>query len=240
MLISFSGPDGAGKTTQIKKLLSYFSERGFRIGAVQDINPNIRYNIGDDLSSYYNYLKQFDVIHTRFRLHSKENVEIMDLVQFISTGNKWLTSYSAYTSFYDSEQWYKFVTKPLLDDNKILISDKYFFDDVAFKTAYGCEYSWLKALHKYSRIPDIALYLKVNRKTILKHNESRKDLKNVLYQKEENTKNLLDSFERLAKDYPLHAIEADRTPEEVHKNIMDYLMSLSPFNELFDTCVYDT
>ena len=58
--------------------------------------------------------------------------------------------------------------------------------------------------------------------------------------KEENTKNLLDSFERLTKDYPLHAIEADGTPEEVHKNIMDYLMSLSPFNELFDTCVYDT
>lgn len=158
MIISFSGPDGAGKTTQIKKLLSYFSKKGLSVGAVQDINSNIRYTIGDDLTSYYDYLKQFDVIHTRFRLHSKENVEIMDLVQFISTGNKWLTSYSAYTSFYDSEQWYKFVTKPLLDDNKILIFDKYFFDDVAFKTAYGCEYSWLKALHKYSQIPDIALY----------------------------------------------------------------------------------
>lgn len=121
MIISFSGPDGAGKTTQIKKLLSYFSKKGLSVGAVQDINSNIRYTIGDDLTSYYDYLKQFDVIHTRFRLHSKENVEIMDLVQFISTGNKWLTSYSAYTSFYDSEQWYKFVTKPLLDDNKILI-----------------------------------------------------------------------------------------------------------------------
>ena len=104
MIISFSGPDGAGKTTQIKKLLSYFSKKGLSVGAVQDINSNIRYTIGDDLTSYYDYLKQFDVIHTRFRLHSKENVEIMDLVQFISTGNKWLTSYSAYTSFYDSEQ----------------------------------------------------------------------------------------------------------------------------------------
>ena len=40
MLISFSGPDGAGKTTQIKKLMSYFGDRGFKVGAVQDINPD--------------------------------------------------------------------------------------------------------------------------------------------------------------------------------------------------------
>ena len=38
MIISFSGPDGAGKTTQIKKLLSYFSKKGLSVGAVQDIN----------------------------------------------------------------------------------------------------------------------------------------------------------------------------------------------------------
>lgn len=234
MLITFSGPDGAGKTTQIKQLLSYFKEQGFRVGAIQDINPNIRYHIGDDLSSYYKYLSQFDVIHTRFRLHSMENVEIMDIVQFISTGNKWMTSYSAYTSHYDSEQWYKYVTKPLLDDNKILICDKYSFDDIAFKTAYGCDYSWLNALHHDCKIPDIAIYLKVNRDTILKHNELRKDLKNILYQKSENTQKLLDTFEQLMQDYPIHAIEANGTPEKVHNNIMIYLKSLPEFNQLFN------
>lgn len=233
MLISFSGPDGAGKTTQIKKLLSYFKKQGFLIGAVQDINPEVRYHLGDTLTPYYDYLKQFDVIHTRFRLHSMENVEIMDIVQFISTGNKWMTSYSAYTSHYDSEQWYKYVTSPLLRDGKILISDKYAFDDIAFKTAYGCEYSWLNALHHDMKIPDIALYMKVNRNTILKHNESRKDLKNILYTKSENTKKLLDTFEQLTYDYPLHAIDADGTREEVHNNVMEYLLSLPTFNSLF-------
>lgn len=233
MLISFSGPDGAGKTTQIKNLMSYFKDRGFKTGAVQDINPDVRYHLGDDLTSYYDYLKQFDVIHTRFRLHSMENVEIMDIVQFISTGNKWMTSYSAYTSHYDSEQWYKHVTQPLLRDGKILISDKYSFDDIAFKTAYGCEYSWLNALHHDTQIPDIALYLKVNRETILNHNESRKDLKNILYRKPENTKNLLDAFERLTEDYPLHAIDANGSPENVQDNIIQYLLSIPDFRNLF-------
>lgn len=233
MLISFSGPDGAGKTTQIKRLMSYFKNHGFKTGAVQDINPDVRYHLGDDLTPYYEYLKQFDVIHSRFRLHSMENVEIMDIVQFISTGNKWMTSYSAYTSHYDSEQWYKYVTKPLLQDGKIIISDKYAFDDIAFKTAYGCEYLWLKALHHDMIIPDIALYLKVNRNTILNHNESRKDLKNILYRKPENTQNLLNAFDHLTKDYPLIAIEASGTPEHVQNNIMDYLFSLSNFRALF-------
>lgn len=233
MLISFSGPDGAGKTTQIKKLMSYFKEYGFKTGAVQNINPDIRYHIGDDLTSYYKYLKQFDVIHTRFRLHSVENVEIMDIVQFISIGNKWMTSYSAYTSHYDSEQWYRHVTQPLLQDGKILICDKYSFDDIAFKNAYGCEYSWLNALHHDTLIPDIAIYLKVNRETILNHNESRKDLKNILYRKPENTQKLLDSFEQLTRDYPLHAIDANGSEENIHSNIMDYLLSVPEFRKIF-------
>lgn len=233
MLISFSGPDGAGKTTQIKKLMSYFKEQGFKIGAVQDINPEVRYHLGDDLSSYYNYLKQFDVIHTRFRLHSIENVEIMDIVQFISTGNKWLTSYSAYTSYYDSKQWYEHVTKPLLCDGKILIADKYSFDDIAFKTVYGCEYSWLNALHHDTLIPDIALYLKVNRETILKHNDYRKDIKNILYRKKENTQKLLEVFDQLTEDYPLHSIDANGSPEDVQNRIMKYLLSIPIFEKLF-------
>lgn len=233
MLISFSGPDGAGKTTQIKNLMSYFKDCGFKTGAVQDINPDVRYHLGDDLTFYYEYLKQFDVIHTRFRLHSMENVEIMDIVQFISTGNKWMTSYSAYTSHYDSEQWYKHVTQPLLRDGKILISDKYSFDDIAFKTVYGCEYSWLNALHHDTLIPDIAIYLKVNRETILDHNKLRKDLKNILYRNPENTQSLLDTFDQLTKDYPLHAINANGTPENVQNNIMRYLFSVSTFQDLF-------
>lgn len=232
MLISFSGPDGAGKTTQIKKLMSYFRRRGLTVGAVQDINPNVRYHLGDDLTSYYEYLKQFDVIHTRFRLHSMENVEIMDIVQFIPIGNEWLTRFSAYTSHHDAEQWYKYVTAPLLKDGKILISDKYAFDDIAFKTAYGCDYNWLRAMHHDTLIPDISLYLKVNRNTILQHNEHRKDLYNILYQQAENTDKLLRAFEQLAKDYPIHTIEADGTKEEVSNRIISYLEALPEFTTL--------
>lgn len=233
MLISFSGPDGAGKTTQIQNLLSYFKHKGLTVGSIQDINPNFRYHLGDDLRCYYEYLRQYDVIHTRFRLHSVENVEIMDIVQFISTGNRWLTSFSAYTSHYDAEQWNKYVTLPLLEEGKILISDKYSFDDIAFKTAYGCDYNWLRALHHDTRIPDIPIYLRVNRTTILQHNEYRKDLKNILYQKAENTEKLLKAFDQLTIDFPLHAIDANGTKEDVFNNLISYLESISAFNEIF-------
>lgn len=233
MLISFSGPDGSGKTTQIKKLMEYFKAQGFKTGAVQDINPDIRYHISDDLMSYYEYLKQFDVIHTRFRLHSVENVEIMDIVQFIPTGNRFLTSYSAYTSYYDAMQWYRYVTRPLLNDGKILISDKYVFDDIAFKTAYGCDYTWLKALHYDTYIPDIALYLKINRDNILEHNKSRKDLKNILYQKENNTKKLLNAYEKITEDYIIQTIDANQSIDAIHQSILDCLQKNAKFNELF-------
>lgn len=223
MLISFSGPDGAGKSTQISKLLSFFQERGFKVGRVQDLNPAIRYQIGEDLTVYYEYLRQFDVIHTRFRLHSVENVEIMNIVQYIPTGNRWMAMFSAYTSYYDALQWYKYVTEPLLKEDKILISDKYAFDDIAFKTAYGCEYNWMKTFYHDVIIPDIGIYLKVNRETILKHNASRKDKNNILYKNEENTKKLIKAFECVKCDYSLKEIDGNHTEDVVFMEILEYL-----------------
>lgn len=232
MLISFSGPDGAGKSTQISRILSYFHGYGFKVGRVQDVNPAIRYQLGEDLTYYYEYLRQFDVIHTRFRLHSVENVEIMDIVQYIATGNRWMTTFSAYTSHYDAGQWYKYVTEPLLKENKILIADKYAFDDIAFKTAYGCDYDWLRALHHDMVIPDIAIYLKVCRDTILRHNEFRKDRNNILYKNAEDTQRLLNAYECITRDYPVKGICADDTEDIVFNKVLEYLKSFPAFSKL--------
>ena len=126
--------------------------------------------------------------NTRFRLHSKENVEIMDLDNLFQQETNGLHPIPLIHHFMTLSNG-KFVTKPLLDDNKILIFDKYFLMMLHLKQLMVVNiYSWLKALHKYSQIPDIAFIFKVNRETILKHNESRKDLKKYFIKKKKTKK----------------------------------------------------
>lgn len=53
MLITISGPDGSGKTTQIKKLLQMYSNEGFSTASVNDVMENFDYQVGSDLNRYY-------------------------------------------------------------------------------------------------------------------------------------------------------------------------------------------
>lgn len=43
MLITIFGPDGAGKTTQIKKLLKVYQDEGFSTASVHDVMSNFDY-----------------------------------------------------------------------------------------------------------------------------------------------------------------------------------------------------
>lgn len=86
MLITIFGPDGAGKTTQIKMLLKTFQAEGFTTASIYDVMSDFDYNVGSNLSQYYEYFKNFDVIHTRFRLHSTESDIIMSILETIPQG----------------------------------------------------------------------------------------------------------------------------------------------------------
>lgn len=66
MLITISGPDGTGKTTQSKLLLNYFKKQGMKIAAVSDIIDNFNYQSGksEDLIRFYNYFKDYLCVKT--------------------------------------------------------------------------------------------------------------------------------------------------------------------------------
>ena len=49
MLVTISGPDGAGKTTQIKKLLTLYKQSGLTVASVNDGMESFGYTVGTDL-----------------------------------------------------------------------------------------------------------------------------------------------------------------------------------------------
>lgn len=83
MIISFSGLDGAGKTTQIEMLLASYRNLGARVGTVYSYMPDIRYHSTNELKELYNKLLPYDVIHIRYRMNSDRNSHIMQTLERI-------------------------------------------------------------------------------------------------------------------------------------------------------------
>ena len=225
MLITISGPDGAGKTTQCKLILEYLKNKGYRVASVSDLINNFNYKSGksEDLKVFYDYFKSFDVIHTRFRLHSEENARVMDKLEIAPLGDFELATLSAYTAYYDYIQWNKYVNEPLLNEGKILLCDKYAFDDIAFKTTFGCQYEWMKKIYYNITLPDLGFYMKLKPDTVVERNLLRPDGRIVFYDNVKNTKRLQYNYSRVVNDYNLIELDANQSKTEIHRNIVSLL-----------------
>lgn len=227
MLITIFGPDGAGKTTQIKKLLKAYDDEGFLTTSIYDVMLNFNYNVGSDLSKYYNYFKEFDVIHIRFRLHSSESDIIMSILETIPQGTDIkLTALSAYTAYYSYVQWNKYVLEPLLVDGKLLICDKYYYDDVATKSAFGCPYKWLKKMYYDTPKPTLSLYMQQSAEVLMQRNLHRGDGRIVHYQNIIGIERLLYYYEQIVIEEKLTIINANQPVESIHADILAKLGKL--------------
>lgn len=228
MLITIFGPDGAGKTTQIKKLLKAYQAEGFSTVSISNVMPNFDYNVGSDLEKYYKIFKNYDVIHTRFRLHSSESDMVMSILETIPQGTDIkLTALSAYIAYYSYIHWNKYVLEPLLTDGKLLICDKYYYDDISTKSAFGCPYKWLKKMHYDTPKPQLSLYMKQDAKILMQRNLHRGDGRIIHYQSLTGTERLLYYYDQIVADEKLTTINANQSPDLIHEDILSELEKIN-------------
>ena len=118
MVISFSGLDGAGKTTQINNLLNAYKSQGARVESVYSYTPDIRYHSAKELHDLYEKLLDFDVIHIRFRLNSDRNCMIMQRLESREPPQRFLATIAAIQGYLDHRELTKYLLKPLNEKRK--------------------------------------------------------------------------------------------------------------------------
>lgn len=225
MIISFSGLDGVGKTTQITYLMEYMKSKGLKCCSVYDISPDIRYHNKKDLLCYYDYFQTFDVIHTRFRMNSDANNKIINELEHSPViPNHSLAMQAAHQGYYDAKEWFDTVTFPLLSNSqKIFIYDRYSWDEIAFKTFYGCSLEYMEKLYVHIKKPRISFICTANASTIMKRNSGRPDEKITLYTSLDYINQLRNIFSKLAIAHNLCQMNMESSAENIHKKIINYI-----------------
>ena len=223
MIISFSGLDGAGKTTQIRKLLGFYTSKGRTVGSIYSILPDIRYSSTKQLHEIYQDLKLYDVVHMRFRLNSNNNYAIMQKLEYMPLPQPELAFLSAQQGYNDYLELYESVICKLLQEDKTIIFDRYYYDELAFKQIYGCPLSVLQVLYTHVQKPNFAFYLRVSPEICYKRNQLRPDGKTTIYSSFDLIKKLHDYFQQIAVEEFMTVIDSDYRPNEVHNEIMNFI-----------------
>ena len=227
MIISFSGLDGAGKTTQINNLLNFYQSTGLRTYSIYNILPEIRYHKKSELNDIYNILNKYDVIHLRFRLNSDINNYLMNVLENMQSPNTFLAILATLQGFYDHRQLYNKVVKHLLIAKKIIIFDRYYYDELAFKSFYGCPESILKILYGHCVKSNLAFYIKIPSEVCFERNKNRPDGKIPLYKNIKKIDYLTLNFDRIASNKNLIYINGIESPEKIFQKIIFYINKFS-------------
>lgn len=220
MIISFSGLDGAGKTTQIKMLLSYYQQRGFKTGSIYDLFPDIRYHSVVDLRYAYDFLRKYDVIHMRFRLNSDRNSVIMHKLEQSPFPKPITAIAAAIQGYQDHLLLYRYVLEPLLKGGKIILFDRYFYDELAFKHVYGCPCFILKMLYANVQAADIPFYIRISPQDCQERNRTRLEETAAIYQNIKRISNLAKNFDDIAAQKGMTVLNGINTAEKIFKQII--------------------
>jgi thymidylate kinase len=223
-IVTFSGFDGVGKTTQCNILKDYFVNE-HSLSAI-DTNRlcNNFYTKENDLDGICSILEDYDVIVTRLNLSSTKTNELKKRlfyeVEFEDIYNPIIGD--LFNDILDNiHKYYNKVIKPLLDLNKIIIFDRYIYDEVAYRPLYGIDRKKIQDLLSFYPEGNIRFLLKTELETVLERNLEREDSKTKLYQNIDKLEELADNFDFVSRAYNL--VEINATQVDMSKEIIKHI-----------------
>lgn len=225
-IFTLTGFDGVGKTTHSKLITKYFEDEHGASGiSMYDVRNTERYETLSDLKQYYDMFKSYDVINSRFYLYSPHNYAIQQRVMheddiFNKTA---LVESVAKIASEDAKKWYDFVIGPLVEEGKIFVFDRYYFDEVAYRSLYGISPDWIAELYTEIPKPDGAFLLHLSVEEVIARNLSREDSKTQLYRNREKLIQLYSNLERIALNENMFIVDSSDDIETNHAKFIEQI-----------------
>lgn len=99
---------------------------------------------------------------------------------------------------------------PALNNNKIIVCERYYFSTIAYQMAQGIDRKWLENLNKFALKPDLALFIDVPPETAVKRTETGE-----IFETHEFSKKIYKNYLL----FDLIRIDGNRDVEMVFENI---------------------
>jgi len=107
--------------------------------------------------------------------------------------------------------------KPMLNEGKIVVSDRYIYSSLAYQGAAGLDVEWIREVNRMVPEPDLAIYLEVPIDVIMERLR-RKRRKSVMESPEIQEK-VREVYIKLVKEGKLIMVDGNRSITEVSRDI---------------------
>lgn len=227
-IVSISGFDGVGKSTQVEECLKYYEKKGEVISLFSVIKEEY-YDTKEDLINLKKIFSNYDFIGTRFYLRSKNTRDLQKHVMFsndlILQNDKKIKKLAMY-AYEDCSNWFEYVVYPLLKKGKTFFFDRFFYDEVAYRSIYGVDIEWLESLYENFIRPDLAMYLELPLSRIVAINSEREDKDTTLFKHEDKLKQLEQVWQAVCDKYDINILNGNNNVSVINKQIIKLMDKL--------------
>lgn len=241
MVISLSGYDGMGKSTSVDLLMEKICENhGLKgMSALKANNGTEVYENIEQVDDIYKALSRYDVITTRFYFRSNKMQKLQEMVMFAETDvfdNTELIKEVTDAARQEAQIWYDHVIGKLLRKNKIIIYDRYYYDEIAYRSLYNLKKEYIE--RKYIGYPEsnIRIHLFGDMDLIRERNRTRIDMKTALFNCEDKMMELYQNIEYISKKYNMIRMDIkgktrDEVAEDLYTIVKFYINSAATSRE---------
>ncbi len=111
--------------------------------------------------------------------------------------------------------------KPLLDDGKIVVSDRYVYSSLAYQGAAGLSLDWIEAINKHVLRPDLAIYIDVSVENLVKRYGKEKSVMEQF----ETQKKVKRIYNSLVKEEKLIPVNGEQSIESAANEILTIVLN---------------
>ena len=165
-----------------------------------------------DIDLIYKQLEKYDVIVTRFYMKSKlcneEQRKIRLGLDSVFNNSERIRKVLDCVKT-DSDIWREHVISKLHERNKIIIVDRYYYDEVAYRSMYNLGLYEVEQYFCDAIKPDLSYALLASFDEIRQRNNNREDGSTPIFRDNEKLQLLLERIELVANMYSLEKIYTD-------------------------------
>lgn len=220
-LISFSGIDGSGKTTQINTLVNTLKKQGLKCISYNDLPKTEPLDYGMTLNEYYEILVDYDVMVLRSCYRAKEHVEYLQYIK--NTPHKKEDTFLLQKYFVrDTSIWFKKIILPLIKQDKTLIFDRYVYDELPYQMLFNEDVRLIKYL--IQKLPQpVSFYMNIDVETMKIRNRDREDGRNKLFSSDEKIQRIINNYNNVFDNINTVRLDATKSVAENALIVRKYL-----------------